>query len=268
MRLVFARYSGYIVARSQTNPAIRKVLFSMRILSIDTSTSLASVALVAGEKSLAESVFMADRCLSSRLVPEIQRLLQGAGLTVNDLDLFACAVGPGSFTGVRAGVATAQGFALATGKPCAAYSSLTLLAMNFPLASLPVCSLLDARKNEVYAALNDCYTPIPTPLIHDCVLPPERFLDLLCDRVDGQVILCGDGALRYRELISSRLGERACFAPFPQQSSHAANGALIALEQYRSSRTIRPEQLLPVYIRASEAEYAKLDQQKALRKQQ
>jgi tRNA threonylcarbamoyladenosine biosynthesis protein TsaB len=240
----------------------------MRILSIDTSTSLASVALVAGEKPLAESVFVADRCLSARLVPEILRLLEGAGLTIDDLDLFACAVGPGSFTGVRAGVATAQGFSLATGKPCAAYSSLTLLAMNFPLASLPVCSLLDARKNEVYAALFDCSTPIPTPLIHDCVLAPERFLDLLDDRVDGPVILCGDGTLRYQELISSRLGERARFAPFPQQNAHAINGALIALQQYRGGGTIRSEQLLPVYIRASEAEYAKLDQQKALRKRQ
>lgn len=240
----------------------------MRILSIDTSTSLASVALVAAEKPLAESVFMADRCLSARLVPEVLRLLQAAGLTVNDLDLFACAVGPGSFTGVRAGVATAQGFALATGKPCAGYSSLSLLAMNFPLASLPVCTLLDARKNEVYAALNDCSAPIPRPLIHDCVMPPERFLDLLQSEVDGAVILCGDGALRYRELITSRLGERACFAPFPQQNSHAANGALLALQRYRQGRTIQPEQLLPVYIRASEAEYAKLEQQKLLRKQQ
>jgi tRNA threonylcarbamoyladenosine biosynthesis protein TsaB len=240
----------------------------MRILSIDTSTSLASVAIVAGEKPLAESVFMADRCLSARLVPEVLRLLKGAGLIVNDLDLFACAVGPGSFTGVRAGVATAQGFALATGKPCAAYSSLTLLAMNFPLSSLPVCSLLDARKNEVYAALNDCSTPIPTPLIRDCVLAPECFLDLLYDRGDRAVIFCGDGALRYQELISSRLGERACFAPFPQQSAHAVNGTRLALQQYRGGRTLRPEQLLPVYIRASEAEYAKLDQQNALRKRQ
>lgn len=240
----------------------------MHILSIDTSTSLASVALVAAETPLAESVFMADRCLSSRLVPEILRLLQGAGLTVNDLDLFACAVGPGSFTGVRAGVATVQGLALSTGKPCAAYSSLTLLAMNFPLASLPVCSLLDARKNEVYAALFDCSAPLPAPLIEECVLPPERFLNLLDDRVEGRIIFCGDGTLRYRELISSRLGERACFAPFPQQCSHAANGALLALQQYRQGETVRPDRLLPVYIRASEAEYAKLEQQKLLRKRQ
>ncbi len=240
----------------------------MRILSIDTSTSLASVALVAAEKPLAESVFMADRCLSARLVPEVLRLLQAAGLTVDDLDLFACALGPGSFTGVRAGLATTQGFALATGKPCVGYSSLTLLAMNFPLASLPVCSMLDARKNEVYASLSDCSTPIPTTLLEECVLAPERFLEILCARVDGPLILCGDGAMRYRELISSRLGDRARFAPFPQQSSHAANGALLALQCYRQGRTLAPEQLLPVYIRASEAEYAKLDQQKLLRKRQ
>ena len=152
----------------------------MYILSIDTSTALAGVALVQDEKVLAESTFMADRCLSARLVPETLRVLQSAAITINDIDLFACGIGPGSFTGVRAGVATVQGFALATGRPCAGFSSLSLLAMNFSLASLPVCSLLDARKNEVYAALCDCSGSLPTTLINDCVMPIGHFLDLLC----------------------------------------------------------------------------------------
>jgi len=238
----------------------------MYILSIDTSTSLAGVALACDEKLVAESTFMADRCLSARLVPEILRLLQIAEITINDIDLFACAIGPGSFTGVRAGVATVQGFALATGKQCAGFSSLSLLAMNFPLTSRPVCSLLDARKNEVYAALSDCSTAIPTTLISDCVMPAEQFLDLLCAKTDEKVIFCGEGAVRYQDVIASRLGERASFAPFPQHAAHAANGALLALQQYKAAQTIEPDRLLPIYIRASEAEYAKLDQQKSLKK--
>ncbi len=239
----------------------------MRILSIDTSTSLASLALVSGEKILAETVFTADRCLSARLVPEVMGLLRGAGLKAGDLDLFACAQGPGSFTGVRAGVATIQGFALATGKPCVGYSSLALLAMNFSLASLPVCSLLDARKSELYASVYDCSDGLPQPIIPDCVLTPERFLDRLDEQVEGPLILCGDGALRYRELIVSRLGERARLAPFTRNNGHAVNGALLARDSHGRGETIEPEQLLPVYLRASESEYATLDQQKALRKQ-
>lgn len=235
----------------------------MYVLALDTSTPLAAVALARDERILAESVFMADRCLSARLVPEVLRMLEIAGITINDLDLFACSVGPGSFTGVRAGVATVQGFALATGKPCVAFSSLSLLAMNFSLSTQPVCALLDARKSEVYGALLDCSGPIPAPLIGDCVMPPDRFLDLLCATTDRELIFCGEGALRYAEQISSRLGDRARFAPFPHHAAHAANGVLLALHQYRAAQTLEPDRLLPVYLRSSEAEYAKLEQQKS-----
>ena len=151
----------------------------VNILALDTSTSLATIAIAVGEKVAAESTFNTDRTLSARLIPEIERLLALAGVDIADIDLFAASIGPGSFTGVRGGVATIQGLALAGGKPCVGFSSLTLLAMNFPLAAHPVCALLDARKSEVYAALFDCSTTIPAPLISDCVLPPERFLDLL-----------------------------------------------------------------------------------------
>ena len=235
----------------------------MYILSIDTSTAMAGVALTNGEKLLAESVFLADRTLSSRLVPEILRVLEIGGITINDIGLFACAIGPGSFTGVRAGVATIQGFALATGKPCAGFSSLSLLAMNFTLTSQPVCSLLDARKNEVYAALCDCSSVIPNVLIGDCVMSADRFLDLVCAATDKSIIFCGEGAIRYQSAIANRLGERAVFAPFTQHTAHAANGALLALHQHDLAQTISPDRLLPVYIRASEAEYAKLAQQKS-----
>src|SRR6185369_52731 len=141
----------------------------VNILALDTSTSMATVAIAVGEKIAAESVFCTDRTLSARLIPEIERLLALAGVAVADIDLFAAATGPGSFTGVRGGIATLQGLALAGGKACVGFSSLALLAMNFPLAAHPVCTLLDARKSEVYGALFDCSTTIPTAQISDCV---------------------------------------------------------------------------------------------------
>ena len=102
----------------------------MNILAIDTSTSYASIAIGVDEQIAAESLVNTDRTLSARLIPEIERLLITAGLTIADIDLFASSIGPGSFTGVRGGVATIQGLALATGKPCAGYSSLAMLAMD------------------------------------------------------------------------------------------------------------------------------------------
>jgi len=241
------------------NPFIKA---DMNILAIDTSTSLASVALVRDERLAASSLFPAERTLSARLVPEIERLLGIGGLTIESIDLYAGAVGPGSFTGVRAGIATLQGLALATGKPCAGFSTLAVLAMNFPLAGAPVCALLDARKGEVYAGLYDCSaSTVPLELFDECVMAPEPFLDRLLATVDGPVVFVGDGAQRYREAIATRLEERAIFAAFPQQAGNAANGARLALERFRSGQAVEPARLLPVYIRPSEAEYAKLDRQ-------
>ena len=226
----------------------------VNILALDTSTSMATVAIAVGEKIAAESVFCTDRTLSARLIPEIERLLALAGVAVADIDLFAAATGPGSFTGVRGGIATLQGLALAGGKACVGFSSLALLAMNFPLAAHPVCTLLDARKSEVYGALFDCSTTIPTAQISDCVLPPEGFLDLLRETTSEPVIFCGDGALRYRDLIAGRMGRQTLSAPFPLNTTHASNGVLLALHSLRTGEPLEPSQLLPIYLRASEAE--------------
>lgn len=226
----------------------------VNILALDTSTSLATVAIAVGEKVTAEATFNTDRTLSARLIPEIDRLLVLAGVNIADIDLFAASTGPGSFTGIRGGVATIQGLALAGGKPCVGFSSLTLLAMNFPLAAHPVCALLDARKNEVYAALFDCSSTIPSVLISDCVLPPDNFLDLLGETTGKPVIFCGDGSVRYRNLIAERMGPQAVFAPFPLDTTRASNGALLALHSFQNGESLVPSRLLPTYLRASDAE--------------
>ena len=225
-----------------------------KILAIDSSTSMISLALTVDQSVAAEASFCADRTLSSRLVPEIEHLAALAGFAISDLDLFAASVGPGSFTGVRGGVATIQGLALACGKPCYGFSSLALLAMNFSLSPYPVCPLLDARKSEVYGGLYDCSGPLPVPLLKECVLPPADLLELIRFATDQPIIFAGDGALRYRELIVNGLGEQARMAPFQLHSSRAAHGALLALDARRRGQLVAPEMLLPVYLRASDAE--------------
>jgi len=226
----------------------------VRILALDTSTSMATVAIAVDEKIVAESLLNTDRTLSARLTPEIERILKIAGVAIAEIDLFAASIGPGSFTGVRGGVATVQGLALAVGKPCVGFSSLAVLAMNLSLSSNPVCPLLDARKSEVYAALYDCSSPIPTPILSDCVMSPARFLDLLCSTTDKPVIFAGEGVLRYRDQIAERMLDRAIFAPFQLHVSHAANATLLALDLFRRGESREPFRLLPVYLRASDAE--------------
>lgn len=230
----------------------------MNILAIDTSTSFAGIAVAVGEQIVAESLVNTNRTLSARLVPEIERLLETAGLTIADIDLFASSVGPGSFTGVRGGVATIQGLALATGRPCAGFSSLAMLAMNFSLGTTLVCPLLDARKSEGYGALFDCSRPVPTPRISECVLPPALFLDQIAACTGEPVIFLGDGAQRYHDLIVERLGVQAIFAPFTFNTPRAANGAMLALHASQHGELREPGQLLPLYLRASDAELMKL----------
>ncbi|MDD2272750.1 MAG: tRNA (adenosine(37)-N6)-threonylcarbamoyltransferase complex dimerization subunit type 1 TsaB [Desulfuromonadaceae bacterium] len=226
----------------------------MNILAIDTSTSLASIAVAVDDQIVAESLLNTNRTLSARIVPEIERILATAGLTIADIDLFASSIGPGSFTGVRGGVATIQGLALAFAKPCVGFSSLSLLAMNFSHATTRVCPMIDARKSELYAALFDCSSSLPSPLISDCVLPPAALLDQISATTEGAVIFVGDGAVRYHDQIAERMGNRAIFASFPLNNTHAANGIILAQHASKEGRLLEPGQLLPVYLRASDAE--------------
>ena len=230
----------------------------MNILAIDTSTSFASIAVAVEEQIFAEALINTNRTLSARLVPEIERLLTTAGLAITDIDLFASSIGPGSFTGVRGGVATIQGLALATGKPCAGFSSLAMLAMNFPLSTMLVCPMLDARKSELYAGLYDCSSPLPYARLNDCVLPPAALLDKVAALSEQPVIFVGDGSVRYRDQIAEQMGDQAVFAPFSINTSRAANGILLAQHTAQRGELLEPKQLLPVYLRASDAELMKL----------
>ena len=224
----------------------------MKILTIDTSSNCSSVALSDGAALLGECILGQDRCHSGRLLESISQLLGAAGLSADGLDAFAVALGPGSFTGVRVGIATVKGLAIATGKPVVGFSSLAMLAMNLPYSSLPVAPMFDARKSEVYVGLYRCGL-LPEPLLADAVLPPESFLE----RIDAPTLFVGEGALRYRELIGATLGELALFAPWHADLPRAAAGAVIALAAARQGNFTPLALLNPTYLRASEAELAK-----------
>jgi len=222
----------------------------MLTLCLDTATGPSSIAISRDGQLLGASFVTAPgKRQNAWLLPELERLLTACEIGIHQIDLFACASGPGSFTGVRTGVATIQGLALAHAKPCVGISSLALLAMQLPYAQYPVCPLLDARKNEVYAGLYRC-DPLPTPLRDDCALPPSEFLQQL----SGTTIFLGDGALRYRQLIEDLLGDQALFAPASHAAPFAAHGVLLAETAFQHGRAGTPEQLLPTYLRLSEAE--------------
>lgn len=224
----------------------------MRLLTIDTSTSSCSVALTDGERLLGEFLLAGGQALSSRLFDQVDSLLKATGMEMNDLDGFGIALGPGSFTGLRIGAAAIKGMALATGKPVAGFSSLAMLAMNLPHADRPVSPLFDARKNEVYAG-HYRMGVFPEQLAGDIVISPA----VLVERITEPTLFIGEGAVRYRELITSRIGPLALFGPSSTDLPRASCGALLALAALGRGEEISPEALAPVYLRLSEAELAK-----------
>lgn len=225
----------------------------MKLLTIDTSTTSCSVAFSIGEKIVSERQGNNGKTLSSRVLDFVSGVLDEAGVTTDELDGIGVAIGPGSFTGLRVGVATAKGLAMAAGKPVAGFSSLAMLAMNLPWAVHPVCPMFDARKNEIYCGLYDC-RDAPSPLVQDRVVPPAHFLQGL----EGPVIFAGEGAVRYRELIVDILGERAIFAPFPANTPRASAGAFLASRAFARGEAVTSDLLLPAYIRLSEAELSRM----------
>ena len=220
------------------------------LLTIDTSSSAGSVAVSRGESLLGEILLNTSATHSDRLLVAARRLLLDLGVRLSDVAAFAVVIGPGSFTGLRVGVATVKGLAFASGKPVIGVSSLRTLAMQAPFSSHPVCTLLDARKKEVYAGLFQWERGVPAPLGPERVIAPEALLD----QITGDVLFIGSGSELYRTLIVRRLGGRAHFAPWHCHPPRASSAATLALADLRQGDACSPLQVNPVYIRPSEAE--------------
>jgi tRNA threonylcarbamoyladenosine biosynthesis protein TsaB len=222
----------------------------VKLLTIQTATPAGSVALTAGEHLRGELYYDVRRPHGSWLLGAVEQLLVTAGMTVAELDGFGVTIGPGSFTGLRVGLGTVKGLALATGKAVAGVSTLQTLAMQAPHARQPVCALLDARKKEVYAGIFSCHEGWPRPLAVERVLPPEQLLAEL----QGEMLFVGDGATVYRTLIARQLGSRAHFLPAAYDPPRAAHAALLATRAFAAGQALPPGGINPVYIRPSEAE--------------
>ncbi len=225
---------------------------SETILAIDTSTRTGSVAVSRDREVLGEILLNVRNTHSERLLLLVSQLLSDTGVSLKEIDAFATALGPGSFTGLRVGIATIKGLAMATGKPVIGISSLQILAMNVPLAPHLICPLFDARKKEVYAGLYHWQAGGAEPLRADAVLAPDRLLESL----DGDIIFLGEGAWAYRTLLIARMGDRAHLIPRSLSLPRASLACALAHERYQGGQTVSLERLAPAYVRPSEAEIA------------
>ena len=257
----------------------------MLVLALDTTTRTGSCALARDGRVLREEASDAERGHAERLPGDLAALLEHAGVALREVDAFAVATGPGSFTGLRIGIATMQGLAVAMGKPLIGVSAFdalaTIAAQGEPdevrptgvdghvgraLSGPPtVATWIDAWRGEVYAALYEGGQEITPPT----VALPEMLLARLRDasdrlrnasasqaQTDDPVLFIGDGAATFRELIGGTLGGRARFAD-PVTPAIAGTIALLATGAARAGDAPPPHAIRPLYVRRPDPELAR-----------
>ena len=225
----------------------------MLVFGIDTCCNAATAAIIDDKRLVAQTVVNMGRTHSQIMMPQIEEMFKTTEIDVKDIDAFAAAVGPGSFTGVRIGVATAKGLAQATGKPCVAVSTLRALAHSSKFFDGIAAPILDARRQQVYNALLDCKNGEMTRLTEDRALALADLLKELKE-LDRNVIFMGDGVFVFEEEIRKELGERAFFAPKTTLMNLGGAVAEIGLEKFQMGETVSYSQLIPSYVRLSQAE--------------
>jgi tRNA threonylcarbamoyladenosine biosynthesis protein TsaB len=224
----------------------------MLTLAVECATKTVGIALLDEEDILAEIYLSQGRHHAEVLLPAMDRLFLLTGLTPADVDLLACTVGPGSFTGLRIGVSTVKGLALATGKPVVGVSTLEALAMNAAASSRLICPMLDARKGQVYAGVYRM-----GPDARPQAVRPERLADaaqFLRELDQEEVLFLGDGAIRNEQLIRETGKGRTILCGKSGQRLMASAVGLIGLQQYRSGAVVNTVTFAPRYLRLSEAE--------------
>lgn len=226
----------------------------MIILSVDSSTPVAGVAIVDEEKIWAESFLNIGNTHSQQLLPLIKQTLDGAGLSLKDLGGIAVNIGPGSFTGLRIGMATAKSLAQVKGLKLIGIPTLDSLAFNLNGFSQGIiCPILNAKKQEVYTALYQMKNAQLVRISDYYAISPEKLAVNLRER-GLPVTFLGDGVFEYKDMLTDFLGNQATWASQNNILPRASSLAILGLEEFKKGREDSLFTLEPLYLRKSEAE--------------
>ncbi|MFZ5818158.1 MAG: tRNA (adenosine(37)-N6)-threonylcarbamoyltransferase complex dimerization subunit type 1 TsaB [Bacillota bacterium] len=233
----------------------------MRVLALDTATSACTVAVVDGEAVLAELSLQVPRAHSTRLMPLIEQAIRESGMPKTELDAIAVGVGPGSFTGLRIGLATAKGLAFALGTRCVPVSTLAATAYGTGAQLGLVVPLFDAKRDQVFTAVYAAGDRDPSTWV-ELMPPSHRPIEELAREVRELraglqhswqfVTLCGDAAYLHADRLG--LGEAVRVAPAASLLPRASAVAAVGIHLLKRGGGVDPEALAPVYLRKSEAE--------------
>ncbi len=229
----------------------------MKILAIDSSAQVASVAIVDEHKTIGEFSTQTPKKHAQTLMPMVDALLQATGLTMADMDAVACAGGPGSFTGLRIGAATAKGLAHGAGKPVIHVPTLEALAYNVCDGEKLIVPMLDARRGQVYASFFQWEKERLVQLVPDTADSVEQILDKAAGY--GRAVVCvGDGALACAQAITDRGFQVGL--PHVNTQRAAAVGA-VALLKAAEGGLLPYGAFTPVYVRLPQAQRERMERQ-------
>jgi len=215
------------------------------ILALDTATEKGSLALVADDRLLAEYSLPSPGTYLQRLLPGVEELLRAAGRSLQDLGAIAVSQGPGNFTGLRLGLATAKALAWALNCPLVPVPTLEALAAQSPWQPHPTAVIMDAKREEVYLGLFRCPEELPHPLAEPQRLPVAA----LPARLQPPLLLTGPGLEAYADFLGPHLDPEITWAPPERRHPRAATIARLGRLRLQQGLTIAPQQLVPAYLR-------------------
>ncbi len=223
----------------------------MKILALDTATETGGVALLDGGHLCAQVQFRVVKTYTNRLWTTIEFLLEQGGWDLYDVDLWVVTTGPGSFTGLRIGIATIKGLSLATRKPVMGISTLEALAYSFPFSPYLICPLIDARQKEVFCGF---FKSTPDGKVEK-IDEPRHIKPLnLIKEIKEPVLLVGNGAVLFQDLLKENLGPRAIFPPHHLHLISPFALGLLAGTRFQPDCPPSLDEIHPLYIRPSDAE--------------
>lgn len=237
----------------------------MKILGLDSSGLVASVAVVEEENLLAEYTVNYKKTHSQTLLPMLDEIVRMIELDLNSIDAIAVAGGPGSFTGLRIGSATAKGLGFALGKPLVQIPTVDGLAYNLWGSSDLVCPLMDARRNQTYTGLYDFTDGNMRIVRAQCAVGIDEIVECINDE-GRSVVFLGDGVPVFRDFIQEHCRVSYSFAPAHMNKQRGASVAALAVVYFQEGKFQTAAEHRPDYLRLSQAERERLAQERQAKK--
>lgn len=224
---------------------------SMKVLGIDTSGQTASAAIIDGDKLVGEFTQNDKLTHSQTILPMIAELCEKTNTKLQDIDVVACAAGPGSFTGLRIGGATAKGLCLGIEKPIVAVPTLDALAYNMFMAHAIICPIMDARRQQVYACFYEWKDETLSPLTQHMAESMDDIIQI-AENFEKPVVFLGDGVPVHKEKLEKNTNFR--FAPAHCALQRAASVAALGQKMAKEGKATKGDVFSLIYLRKSQAE--------------